>query len=126
MDISSLTIAQCREIAAMFGNQASKNMDICDKQSLPERAVLVTTDKSGVFFGYATDTSGDIIRLRACRNCIYWSDSIKGFLGLTTTGPDKDCRIGPASPFSEIRGITSVSEVSDIAVKAWESAPWKS
>lgn len=38
-----------------------------------ERAVLVTTEYRGVFFGYATDTDGDSIKLKRSRNCVYGS-----------------------------------------------------
>lgn len=37
-----------------------------------ERAALVTTLHKGVFFGYATNTDGKTIKLRAARCCIYW------------------------------------------------------
>lgn len=60
-----------------------------------ERAVLVTTVHRGVFFGYATETDGSIIKLRAARNCIYWDVKIKGFLGLAANGPSAACRVGP-------------------------------
>lgn len=88
-----------------------------------ERAVLVTTLHRGVFFGYATETGGATISLRAARNCIYWSADVKGFLGLASTGPSKACKIGPAADI-EVRDITCVAECSDDAVKAWEGAPW--
>ncbi len=60
-----------------------------------ERPVLVTTEYRGVFFGYATDTTGDIIHLKRARNCISWSADAKGFLGLANTGPTKGCKVGP-------------------------------
>ena len=88
-----------------------------------ERAVLVTTAHRGVFFGYATDTDGSTIKLRAARNCIYWSASVKGFIGLAASGPDKSSKIGPAANI-ELRDITCVAECSPEAVAAWESAPW--
>ena len=88
-----------------------------------ERAVVVTTAHRGVFFGYATDTSGETIRLRAGRNCIYWSSDIKGFVGLAATGPSTDCRVGPAADM-ELRDITCVLECTPEAVAAWEAAPW--
>lgn len=93
------------------------------KTPTKERAVLVTTAHRGVFFGYATKTDGPTIKLRGARNCIYWSASVKGFLGLATTGPDKQCRIGPAATI-EIRDITCVAECEPASVTAWESAPW--
>lgn len=95
------------------------------KASAPaERAVLVTTSHRGVFFGYASDIDGESITLRAGRNCLYWSSDIKGFAGLASTGPSKSCRVGPAVDI-QLRDITSVSLVTEVAVKAWESAPWK-
>lgn len=87
------------------------------------RAVLVTTEHRGVFFGYATDTSGETITLKNARNCIYWSASVKGFLGLAATGPNADCKIGPRADLT-LRAITSVAEVTPEAVTAWEAQPW--
>ncbi len=88
-----------------------------------ERAVLVTTSHKGVFFGYASETSGKTIALRAARNCIYWPSENKGFLGLASEGPMKGSRVGPAADI-EIRDITCVAECSEAAAKAWEQAPW--
>lgn len=87
-----------------------------------ERAVLVTTAHRGVFFGYATETDGETIKLRGMRNCIQWR-GLKGFLELASDGPGKQCRIGPAAE-GELRNITGVWECSPKAVDAWESAPW--
>lgn len=90
-----------------------------------ERAVVVTTSHRGVFFGYVLpyDTDGAIIKLRAARNCVYWSPDVRGFMGLAATGPNKSCKIGPAVDI-ELRDITSVIACTDEAVKAWEGAPW--
>ena len=88
-----------------------------------ERAVLVTTAHRGVFFGYATDTEGATIKLRAARNCIYWPASNKGFLGLASMGPANGSRIGPAADI-QLRDITCVAECTPDAVEAWENAPW--
>lgn len=88
-----------------------------------ERAVLVTTAHRGVFFGYATKTDGETIKLRAARNCIYWPTGQKGFLGLASDGPLSGARIGPAADI-ELHSITCVAECTEKAVAAWESAPW--
>ena len=88
-----------------------------------ERAVLVTTRHGGVFFGYAVDTAGATIKMRAARNCVYWSSDVKGFLGLASAGPSKFCKIGPAANV-ELRDITCVAECSPDAISAWENAPW--
>jgi Domain of unknown function (DUF6948) len=88
-----------------------------------ERAVVVTTAHRGVFFGYASDTSGETIKLRAARLCIYWSADLRGFMGLASHGPNSSCKVGPAADI-ELRNITAVTEVSETAVKNWEKAPW--
>lgn len=93
------------------------------KSKKSERPVLVTTKHRGVFFGYATDTAGEIINLRAARCCIFWPQEQKGFLGLASTGPLKGARIGPAADL-EVRDITSVAVCTPEAVEAWERAPW--
>lgn len=88
-----------------------------------ERPVLVTTAHRGVFFGYAKNTDGDTITLRAGRLCVYWSRDVRGFMGLAANGPTKSCRVGPPATIT-LRNITAVAEVTEAAVKAWEAAPW--
>ncbi len=89
--------------------------------------VLVTTEKRGVFFGKVVDRDDDkkTITLTEARNCIYWSEDVRGFLGLAANGPTAGCRIGPAASKLELNGVTSISECSDKAVAAWEAEPWK-
>ncbi len=88
-----------------------------------ERPVLVTTSHRGVFFGYATDTDGDVIKLRAGRNVVYWPPEQKGFLGLAKDGPLTGARVGPPADI-EVRSITCVAEVTPKAVTRWEAQPW--
>lgn len=92
--------------------------------SKKERYVVVTTKHRGVFAGYATDTDGEQIHLRAARCCIYWPTGQKGFMGLASVGPLDGSRIGPAADIV-LRDITSVIEATPEAVKAWERAPWR-
>lgn len=93
------------------------------KKEVKERAVIITTEHRGVFFGYAADTEGEQISLRAARLCVYWSADVRGFLGLAGKGPTKSCKIGPPADIT-LRKITSVVAVTPEAVAAWESAPW--
>lgn len=91
--------------------------------SKQERAVLITTEHRGVFFGYATETDGETISLKNARNCIYWSADVRGFLGLASSGPSASCRVGPRADIT-LRAITCVAECTPAAVQAWEAAPW--
>lgn len=93
------------------------------KTNANERYVLVTTAHRGVFAGWASDTGGETIKLRAMRNCIQWR-GLKGFLALASEGPGSQCRIGPAAD-GELRNITGVWECTPKAIKAWESQPWR-
>ena len=90
---------------------------------MQERAVIVTTQHGGVFFGYATHVDGDPINLRAARLCVYWSPDMKGFMGLASDGPSKNCRIGPAADI-QLRDVTAVVAVTPGAEKKWLAAPW--
>jgi len=89
-----------------------------------ERAVLVTTAHRGVFFGFATKTDGNTIKLRAGRCCIYWPSENRGFIGLASAGPASGAKVGPAADI-ELRDITSVAECTATAVEAWEKFPWR-
>lgn len=93
------------------------------KTTTSERAVIITTANKGVFFGFAKDTAGEQITLRAAQLCLYWSTDVRGFMGLAGKGPTKSCRIGPPADIT-LRGITSVVECTPEAVKAWRVAPW--
>lgn len=88
------------------------------------RPVVVTTAHRGVFFGYASDTNGETIKLLRGRLCVYWDAECKGFMGLAANGPSSNCRIGPPADIT-LRNITAVMEATPSAVSAWEAAPWK-
>lgn len=88
-----------------------------------ERPVVVCTSYRGVFFGYATDTSGEVINLKNARNCVYWPQSQHGFVSLASRGPDKGARVGDKADM-ELRGITCVVECTCEAVKQWEAGLW--
>ncbi len=91
------------------------------------KTVVVTTAHRGVFFGTVKEDHGkEKIILMSARNCISWSRSTKGFLGLASTGPDGQCRIGPAVKQLALYDITSVTECTAVAAKAWKDAPWTS
>lgn len=88
-----------------------------------EQAVMVTTAHRGVFFGYATETDGEIVKLKRARLCLYWSADVKGFMGLAANGPSKSCRVGPPADI-DLRAITAVVAVTPEAEVRWNAAPW--
>jgi hypothetical protein len=91
---------------------------------MSNKAVLVTTEFRGVFFGYIKNDKKlpQEITLTGARNCIYWAASCGGFLGLASMGPNKDCKIGQGVPEITLYKITSVTPVESAAEKAWEKA----
>lgn len=84
------------------------------------RPVIVCTEYRGVFFGYAEDTSGDVIHLKQCRMAIKFGTT-RGVLQLAESGPTAQSNIS-ARANVEVRKVTSVFEVTDEAVKRWEAA----
>lgn len=90
------------------------------------RGVVVTTKHRGVFFGYLIgEPSTEQVKLRACRNVVSWDAATKGFGGMASTGPTKGCRIGPAmGAESVLYDITGCFGCTEIAIKAFEAAPW--
>lgn len=91
--------------------------------------VLITTDnaKRGVFMGFIDPKDADKETLEAeeVRMAIYWSSDVRGVIGLAANGPSKSCRISPAAKKAVIKGVTAVLELTDEALKAWRSEPWK-
>lgn len=91
------------------------------------KAVVVTTEHRGVFFGYVDaneDLSGTVVRIEKARMCVYWSASTKSVVGLASLGPQSGSKIGPAVPAITLQKVTSIMEASVEATAAWESAPW--
>ena len=91
------------------------------KQNIP---LIVTTAHRGVFFGYGIVTDKKIIRLENARMCVYWSNECKGIVGLATSGPTKNCKIGPAAIAITIQDVTAIMEVTKEAEDKWNSQPW--
>ena len=78
---------------------------------MKNKAVLVTTEFRGVFFGYVKNDKKlpFEITLTSARNCIYWSSDVGGFLGLASVGPTSGCKIGTQVPELRLFKITSVT-----------------
>lgn len=89
-----------------------------------QKPVLVTTKHRGVFFGHVQNDAKlpNEITLTGARNAIYWSKKCNGFLGLAANGPSDECRIGAAVPALTLYDVTSITPVTDAAVKKWEAA----
>jgi hypothetical protein len=83
------------------------------------RPVIVCTEHKGVFFGYATDTTGDTIHLTDARMAIYWGTD-RGVMQLAETGPTTKSKISAKADI-EVRKITAIFEVSSAAVEQWRA-----
>jgi hypothetical protein len=88
-----------------------------------KKPVVVTTLHKGVFFGYAENIGPDSMHIEKCRNAVFWSEDVKGVVGLASNGPSEKCRIGPAAD-AVIYSITSVFFCTPKATEAWEAEPW--
>lgn len=90
---------------------------------MENKAVLVTTEFRGVFFGYVKDDKKlpEQITLTNVRNCIYWAPEVGGFLGLASSGPSSQSKIGAEVPEVTLWKITSVAPVSPEAEKKWRT-----
>ena len=89
-----------------------------------KKALVVTTEHKGVFFGYGTPTDKKVIKITKARMCVYWDSSLHGVMGLASQGPNEQCRISPAVPVLTVQDITGIMEVSKEAIKKWEAEPW--
>lgn len=84
-----------------------------------ERPVIVCTEYRGVFYGWAADTSGDVIHLKRARMVIRWGTT-RGVMELAESGPKSGTKTSAQADI-EVRKITAVFEVSPQALTAWEA-----
>ena len=91
-----------------------------------KRPVVVCTEHRGVFFGNMNGSSDTdkTITLTDAQMCVYWSQDVKGVLGLAATGPTKGCRVTPVVPKITLQDVTAVLDATEGAVKAWQGRPW--
>lgn len=84
------------------------------------RPVIVTTEHRGVFYGLATDTSGDVIHLKRARMAVRFGTT-RGLMELAETGPTPNSKISARADL-ELRKVTAVFEVTPAAAEKWEAA----
>ena len=89
-------------------------------------AVIITTDKRGVFCGYIDPKQRieKTISAKNVRMVVYWSADVRGLLGLAANGPTKGCRITAAAPACVLHGVTAVMDITEKAEKAFKAEPW--
>jgi hypothetical protein len=92
-----------------------------------KKYLLVTTEHRGVFFGSGMYVAGQReIVLENARMIVYWSQDMRGTLGLASLGPSSTCRVSHPVPVLYLVGVTAVMECTPLAVEQMEKAPWKS
>lgn len=90
------------------------------KAARKSRPVIVCTEHRGVFYGHATDTSGDVIHLTGAKMAIYFGTE-RGVMQLAHTGPTAKSKISAPADI-EVRKVTAVFEVTPEAAAKWEAA----
>lgn len=89
-----------------------------------KKAVLVTTEHRGVFFGYVAedqDMTARTMSIDGARCAIYWATKT-GIAELAAVGPNGNSRVGSRANIVALHDITAVWECSPEAVSAWEAA----
>lgn len=84
------------------------------------RPVIVCTKHRGVFFGLASDATGDRVFLRAAKMAIRFGTT-RGVMELAHTGPTSRSKISAPADM-DVRDVTAVLEVTPEAAAKWENA----
>lgn len=87
------------------------------------KAVLVTTQHRGVFFGMVADDqdmSKRTMRLEHARMAIYWGTT-GGVAELAATGPTSRSQIGSVATLITLHDITAIWEVTPEAAAKWNA-----
>lgn len=123
MDFDKLTVAEVKQLAAMassfLGSTPHPAVQVAHHA---EKPVVVWTEHRGVIFGYTSDVHARPITLRRARMCLYWPASVGGVFGLCDIGPNEETKVSAVLPSATFEAVTGVSDVSDAAEKAWNSA----
>lgn len=85
------------------------------------KAIIVTTQHRGVFFGLAPedqDLTARTMSLKDARMAIYWGTT-NGIAELAATGPTSKSKIGSPADLIALHDITAVFAVSDEARAKW-------
>lgn len=89
------------------------------------RAVLITTEWRGVFFGYLAEgqdaTDRTLVNVSNAKMAIYWGTE-RGFMQLAHTGPTSSSKISAPANLPAIHGVTAVFDVTSEAEQAWLKA----
>lgn len=84
------------------------------------RPVIICTEHRGVFFGYATDASGDTVHLTGAKMAIAFGTT-RGVMELAHTGPTSKSKISAPADI-EVRKVSAVFEVTPEAEEKWKAA----
>ena len=88
------------------------------------KAILVTTEHRGVFYGEVPvdqDMNARTMALNNARMAIKWGTT-KGVAQLAHTGPTSDSKIGSPANLPALHDITAVWEVTDEAREKWNES----
>lgn len=88
------------------------------------KAILVTTEHRGVFFGNVEDDqdlSAKTLALKGARCAIYWGTT-RGVAQLAETGPTEKSKIGAVADIEALHDITAVWACTGAAAEAWDGA----
>ena len=89
------------------------------------RAVIVTTEYRGVFFGYVPDDirvdTNSTLSLNKAKMAICWGTD-KGLMQLCSEGPNSNSKISSEADILALHKVTAVFAVTKGAEEKWKSA----
>ena len=90
------------------------------KRTAKTRAVVITTEHRGVFFGTMTAHDIDARRatLKGAVMAIHWNTT-GGLFELASAGPNAGSRLSVVAPSMEVEKITAIMDVTEAAETAW-------
>ena len=94
-------------------------------KAIKPQYLLLWTSRRELWMGLTTaPLDARDMELTHVRQCIRFSGTHKGVLGLCVVGPDDQCRVSPPVARMFIREIDWACEVQPSALAGWERQPW--
>jgi len=100
-------------------------MESMTKDFIGKHVVITTKSRRWlIMHGTLEAVSGDTVRLKDARCCVYFSAATKTHTGLASHGPAEGSRIARRVDTAIVSGVETVSPATDEATKRWEREEW--
>jgi len=100
-------------------------MENLSKYLIGQNVVITTKSRRWlIMHGELEAVSGDTVRLKNARCCVYYSADTRSHVGLATDGPADGSRVTTAVDLCVVDGVETITSATEAATKRWNQGEW--